>query len=472
MKNNEYATKNDFIFFQNEILGNIKKIETKINERLSAVSSVLETQKFLDDKKNEELKLMIQNISNEKNGTINLEPFENKLKESMKSMQELSSKLEIKFNILNRDFNNACYRYDKAITSNLIIPGVIGTGCPYENLRNFLEYINIKLLELNRDKEKSTLDTKLYKEKLEGLIKSNQTQLETMEFKMKDIFRQQLAANENLYKDRITEVYTKIETDKNINEKVINEHEKMMNDQEKLINEHEVVINEHKINMDKIVKDFDKFYDEDWEKLNSLVKELNNSIQKNNEQILTLNNKMNEIEDLIKKMHANNLHNRDNCRNAMHKEKSQTSEVKNSEAISLNNSKIIEKEENKKSDANSKKNSVSSKKENSKDKTKLEKKSKISIVNLKQNIIEKEAINKSEAVQTNIIQDNSKNEKNEKVQLKDKMNNEYSNIENLSKSRNINKNKNKKKDLKRLYFRQMSNDIMKVKNNSILYYIN
>ena len=72
MKNNEYATKNDFIFFQNEILGDVKKIEIKITERLNAVTSILETQKFLVDKNNEELKSMIQNIANEKNGTVNL----------------------------------------------------------------------------------------------------------------------------------------------------------------------------------------------------------------------------------------------------------------------------------------------------------------------------------------------------------------------------------------------------------------
>ena len=472
MKNNDYVSKNDFIFFQNEILGDIKKFQTKINERVNGVTSLLETQKFLDDKKTEELKSMIQNITKEKNGPVNLEPFENKLKESINNMQSLSSKLEVKFNLLNRDFNNACFRYDKAISSNLIIPGVIGTGCPYENLRAFLEFANKKLLELNRDKEKSTLDTKLYKEKLEGLIKTNQTQLETMEFKMKDVFRKQLASNDNLLRDRITEVYNKIETDKNNNEKIIDKHEKIMNDQEKLINEHELVINKHKLNLDIIAKNFDKFYEEDWEKLNKLVKELNNNIEKNNEQILALNNKTKEIEDLIKKMQENDLHNRNNCRNTLHKENSQSSEIKNSKFNSLNNSKTIqknEKDENKKSDENSKKNSISSKKEISKDKTiqiTPEKEPKKSIINLKQNIIEKEVINKSEAEQTSMIQDykdNSKKEIIEKAQLQDKMNNEYNNNENLSKSRNI--IKSKKKDLKRLYFRQMSNEIMKVKNN-------
>ena len=34
MKNNEFATKNDFLFFQNEILGDIKNIDFKMNENI------------------------------------------------------------------------------------------------------------------------------------------------------------------------------------------------------------------------------------------------------------------------------------------------------------------------------------------------------------------------------------------------------------------------------------------------------
>ena len=445
MKNNEFTTKNDFLFFQNEIIGDIKKLEIKINERFKEVTSVLETQKFLDDKKNEELKLMIENLSNKKETKVNLEPFENKLNESIKNMQHLVSKIEIKFNILNKDFDNACYRYDKAISSNLIIPGVIGIGCPFESLRNFLEYINVKIAELNKDKEKNVLDTKLYKEKLESLIKSNQMQLETMEFKMKDIFRQQLISNENLFKERITEIYNKIENDKNNNEKVINEHEKVMNEQEKLINGHEKVIHEHKSNLDKIVKDFDKFYGEDWKKQNSLVKELINSIEKNKEQIQALNDKINEIENIIKNMNSSDIHNIYNCRHTMHNENNST-EIKNSKDNSLNNSKIIQRDSNKTHDKKSQKNSVSSRNKNSIEKKILEKK-------LSKNI------NKSEGEQTSMIQENSKNDK---IQLNDKMSNEFNNNENGSKSRNI--NKIKKKDLKRPN-RQMSNDIIKVKNN-------
>ena len=124
-----------------------------------------------------------------------------------------------------------------------------------------------------------------------------------------------------------------------------------------------------------------------------------------------------------------------------------STEIKNSNDNSLNNSKIMQKDSHKTHDKKSQKNSVSSRNKNSIEKKILEKK-------LSKNI------NKSEGEQTSMIQENSKDEK---TQVNDKMINEYNNNENRSKSRNINKKKNK--DLKRLNNRQMSNDIMKVKNN-------
>jgi hypothetical protein len=355
MKNNEFTIKNEFLFFQNEILGDMKKIETKINDRMNKISSILDTQKFLNEKNINELKSMIQNITVKKEEKPDLTQFDNKLKEAIQNMQEQTGKLEIRFNILNKDFQNACFRYDKTISTNLIIPGIIGAGCPYDNLRIFLEYINTKLAELNKDKDKNVLETKLYKEKLENLIKSNQKQLETIEFKMSDIIRQQLRTSDNLFQDKISAIYNKIEFEKNDNQKVIDAH---------------------KNNLDKIKKDFDKFYSNDWSNQNNFVKELNNNIEKNKEQILNLNNKINEIEELIKKMNSNinNSHRRNSCRHCMHKENTNSSELKSIKMNSANDSKIIQKEENKKLSIDNKMNDLSSQKENTKEKEIIEKK--------------------------------------------------------------------------------------------------
>ena len=440
MKNNEFTIKNEFLFFQNEILGDMKKIETKINDRMNKISSILDTQKFLNEKNINELKSMIQNITVKKEEKPDLTQFDNKLKEAIQNMQEQTGKLEIRFNILNKDFQNACFRYDKTISNNLIIPGIIGAGCPYDNLRIFLEYINTKLAELNKDKDKNVLDTKLYKEKLENLIKSNQKQLETIEFKMSDIIRQQLRTSDNLFQDKISAIYNKIEFEKNDNQKVIDAH---------------------KNNLDKIKKDFYKFYSNDWSNQNNFVKELNNNIEKNKEQILNLNNKINEIEELIKKMNSNinNSHRRNSCRHCMHKENTNSSELKSIKTNSANDSKIIQKEENKKLSIDNKMNDLSSQKENTKEKEIIEKKLTKNNDDLNQNN-EKELMYKNEEQQTLNAQDIAKNDQ---EQLKDKTNNEYN--ENLSRGKSRNININEKKDLKRLCNKQSNNDIMKVKNN-------
>ena len=52
MKNNEFATKNDFLFFQNEILGDIKNIDFKMNEKFTHMSKYIETQNSFNEKKN------------------------------------------------------------------------------------------------------------------------------------------------------------------------------------------------------------------------------------------------------------------------------------------------------------------------------------------------------------------------------------------------------------------------------------
>ena len=54
MNNNEFTTKNDFLYFQNEILGDIKNIQVKTAEKFTQISNYLETQKEKGMGKNSE----------------------------------------------------------------------------------------------------------------------------------------------------------------------------------------------------------------------------------------------------------------------------------------------------------------------------------------------------------------------------------------------------------------------------------
>ena len=280
MNNNEFTTKNDFLYFQNEILGDIKNIQVKTAEKFTQLSNYLETQKNFNEKKFNDLTILIDKLSKKLEEKTDLEKFDDKLKQSLRSMQDLTVKLEIKFNIMNKDLKDACFKYDKIISNNLLVPGIVGSGCPYENLRYFIEFANVKIAELAKAKEKQNLDSKSYKEKMEGIISQNQYQFETMNVKFSNIIQDEITKNDNICKERISSVYQKIEKDKADNDKIMEEY---------------------KLILDKFGSDFGRFYQEDWINQHNLVNSLNHKIAKNAEEFHAFNHKLKELEELIKR---------------------------------------------------------------------------------------------------------------------------------------------------------------------------
>lgn len=278
MKNSEFITKNDFHFFQNEILVDLKKIETRSNEQFSQLSSFIKSQNFINEQKIQKLSALIETLTKKIEEKTDLEKFEDKLRQSMNTMNDTAVKLDIKLNILNKDLKDTCFKYDSIITNNLFVPRIIGIGCQFENLRYFIEYANTKISDLLKIKDKQNLDNKTYKEKIESLIKQNEIQLETMQIKMKDIIRQRVESSNNLFLQQINEVNNKIEKEKMDNKKYLEEQ---------------------KIILDKIVNDFNKFYTDEF---NDLFNNFNLNMDNNKEEFHHINNKIKELEEIIKKI--------------------------------------------------------------------------------------------------------------------------------------------------------------------------
>ena len=78
---------------------------------------------------------------------------------------------EIRINNNIKDISNFASKFDKIISDNIFIPGIIGASCQYKTLS---EYINFNIEEINRMKiEKEVLkkEQKEYKTKIESYIK-------------------------------------------------------------------------------------------------------------------------------------------------------------------------------------------------------------------------------------------------------------------------------------------------------------
>ena len=113
----------DFLYFKNDILKDLKNLETKIDNQ----------KKLNTDLKN---KISIQGSK--------LSKITDTLK---KKSEDNFSSLDYKLKFTSDDLKNAINRYDKIIYENLMFPGVLGRDSKFKDLRELLDYVlnNIKI---------------------------------------------------------------------------------------------------------------------------------------------------------------------------------------------------------------------------------------------------------------------------------------------------------------------------------------
>lgn len=290
MNNNDNkSAKNELIYFENEILGDMKKIETKFNEKLAQTVSFVETQYEKYESKIKELTNKVEVLSKEISEKDNTQKFENLLKNSQQNTHDLVTKIDIKLGILEKDFNNACFKYDKIFTNNLVIPGLIGDSCPYESLRPFLEYAHQKIYELLRAKEKHTLDTKKYKEKLESLIGQNKIQFETAQNKINDFCTKGFQQCDNVCKDRMSIIEKRVEA-------LRLENGQYAYDLKKKAEELKIKWDK----LDKIENHLNQKFNDEWDKYNEIVDKINIKFDKTKEEFKIIKNRFTELSEFIK----------------------------------------------------------------------------------------------------------------------------------------------------------------------------
>ena len=210
--NNDNKPRNDFLFFQNEILGDMKKLETKFSDKISQTTSFIESHVEKYENKIKDLTNRFIFLSEQVEKHNETKKLEDSIQQTKLKLEELITKIDVKLNILDKDFNNACFKYDKIVSNNLIVPGLIGSSCPYDTLKPFLEYTNQKLSELIKAKDKQLIDSKRYKEKMESIISQNKKQFETAQNKMTEYCTHGFEQCDVICKDRMEIIEKRIES--------------------------------------------------------------------------------------------------------------------------------------------------------------------------------------------------------------------------------------------------------------------
>ena len=174
---------NDFLFFKNDILKEIKQLDLKINLQ-NNLSNEINQRLNLYNSKIENLSKKVDDFSksiNHKSGETNY------YTDKLDALFEFKSKIEqdsitqnCKFQLMAEELKNAINKYDRLINNNILYPGIIGIDCKFKDYHDFVDYVLLQLKNLSLFKDKNAIDLKSYKNKLESNMKSLNIQTQSL----------------------------------------------------------------------------------------------------------------------------------------------------------------------------------------------------------------------------------------------------------------------------------------------------
>ena len=282
--------KNDLIYFRNEILKDMKEMETKLNDKIVNLYSLINKINSKSDEKLSAINIKIKTLQDNDPSIIETK-INSVIERNNNNLEQKISDLSTKIFILQKDLTNACYKYDKIVIDNLKVTGLIGDGCPYMNLKYFIEFLNKKITELITTKEKLVIEIKTFKNKINDMNNQIKTEIENQK-----IFINEITSN------RINESNKKcLERSNKLEERIDNLRLENYNFSNDLIKKTE----ELKIQWDKLENIKEEIYDKLNEEKISFKKytdNLSNSFNSQKKEFTNIKNKFNDKSNIFKQL--------------------------------------------------------------------------------------------------------------------------------------------------------------------------
>ena len=199
------------MYFKEEILGNLKRLDVRLNDRIDQQSKTIDSKISPISLKFDELSNKVFDLSSMiSQDKLSLEKISQLLQFKAKVEDTLQSHLsQIREN--SKDISNACYKYDKMMFENFMVPGLIGNNCKYPTMKSYIESNTAQVTALNSFKDKNQIDLKAYKDKLERLVEQFHSQIENVKSSFLDYCRTSFEEMNIKFNERCKETEDRIE---------------------------------------------------------------------------------------------------------------------------------------------------------------------------------------------------------------------------------------------------------------------
>ena len=173
------SSKEDILYFKDEILKDIKKFEIKLGQKIDI--QVANTKNKLDEY---EIKIatMVQKINNLANQISTNASLKEKVDEIYgfkAKVQQDKMVQEIRVDTIAKDLKDAINKYDAILSDSVLYPGVIGMGCKFPGFHDLIDFVLTSLNQLTLAKDKNVVDIKNMKKKYDNNFLNIKTQLES-----------------------------------------------------------------------------------------------------------------------------------------------------------------------------------------------------------------------------------------------------------------------------------------------------
>ena len=180
-------SKEDILYFKDEILKDLKKIEVKMGQKFD--SQTLSTKSKLEeyDIKFAAMTQKINNLASEIATNISLKEKVDEIYGFKTKVQQDLMVHEIREETTARDLKNAINKYDGILLDSVLYTGIIGMGCKFSTFHDFIDFTLNTLNQLNLAKEKTIIDIKSIKKKYDNANENLKTQIETNNKSIKEV---------------------------------------------------------------------------------------------------------------------------------------------------------------------------------------------------------------------------------------------------------------------------------------------
>ena len=172
--------KDDILLFKNEALKDFKEAQKKVSQKYNNLDLEIKEKLNSYESRIKVYETKISELSKLINTDKTIREKVDKLMEFKEKTDESMLTEKIRLDNCRNDLNANVNRIDQILKESVIYPGIIGGISKYKTFHDLIDYVLTQCSQNLTFREKSIIDLKSYKTKLDNIISSFNTQINTL----------------------------------------------------------------------------------------------------------------------------------------------------------------------------------------------------------------------------------------------------------------------------------------------------